>query len=203
MYIQQRLTISLENTAARNLAHLTNICQRIFLLQLTLYNLDLGFTYGSYYVTIFMSSNDYTTSVCRLNRAILELLVLTNDVNANWPLICLKRRRQAFVHLGWIMVKKVIMSDNDGGDRREERKCWCCCWLERDILEPVVQPRKCQRRLNPHLLSWHGVDSAAKTLNNVLGDISKGHWDIMFGKNTKCPSSQSIPSLMLNLNFGL
>ena len=83
MYIQQRLTISLENTAARNLAHLTNICQRIFLLQLTLYNLDSGFTYWSYYVTLFMFSNDYTTSVCRLNRAILELLVLTNDVSAN------------------------------------------------------------------------------------------------------------------------
>ena len=111
MYIEQRLTISLDNTTARicrYLLHLTNICQHIFLLQLTLCNLDLGFTFGSYYITIFLSSNDYTTSVCRPNRAILELLVLTNDVNANWPLICLKRRRQAFVHLDWINVKKVI-----------------------------------------------------------------------------------------------
>ena len=54
MYIEQRLTISLDNTAARNLLHLTNICQHIFLLQLTLCNLDLGFTYRAYYVTIFM-----------------------------------------------------------------------------------------------------------------------------------------------------
>ena len=81
--MQQRLHMFLDNTAARNLLHLTNICQHIFLTQATLYNLDLGFTFGSYYVTLFISSNDYTTSVCRLNRAILELLVLTNDVNAN------------------------------------------------------------------------------------------------------------------------
>ena len=59
-------------------------------------------------------------------------------------------------------------------------------------MELVLEPSKCQRRLNPHLLSWHGADDADKTLNNVLGDISKGHWDIMFGKNTKCPSSPSI-----------
>ena len=110
------------NTAARNLLNLTNTCQHLFLLQLTLYNLDLGSTYGSYNVTLFMSSSDYTTSVCRLNRAILELLVLTKDVNANWPLICLKRRRQAFVHLDWINLKNVILTDNNGGDRREDRK---------------------------------------------------------------------------------
>ena len=29
-------------------------------------------------------------------------------------------------------------------------------------MELVVQPSKCQRRLNPHLLSWHGTDDADK-----------------------------------------